>query len=148
MGTATAGRKELDLLGVRPAVEAAERPPFGRDCFFVRAILVGWVWRGRNATFIQLGFAGTHARNGVLVLFVPSRRQVIVLPDDGATAGIEPSVWTDVATGIADAFARGEGTTGLVDGIELLSHALARRFPYHRADVNELPDQPHHGRSP
>jgi uncharacterized membrane protein len=148
MGTATTRRKDIDLLRVRAAVEAAERRTSAEIVVSIAPFFVGRVWRAAERAFVQLGVARTHARNGVLVFVVPSRRQVIVLPDDGAAAGIEPSVWTDVATGIADAFARGEGTTGLVDGIELLSHALARRFPYHRADVNELPDQPHHGRSP
>lgn len=146
MGTATTRRKDIDKLRVRAAVEAAERRTSAEIVVSIAPFFVGRVWRAAERAFAQLGVARTRARNGVLVFVVPSRRQVIVLPDDGAAAGVEPSIWTDVATGIADAFARGEGTAGLVDGIAVLSHALAVRFPNRRGDVNELPDQPHHGR--
>jgi uncharacterized membrane protein len=51
-------------------------------------------------------------------------------------------VWQDVASQIAQAFARGAGTAGLVDGIGRLAHVLSGPFPHQPGDINELPDLP------
>ena len=78
----------------------------------------------------------------MLVFVVPARRQVVVLADEGALARIDRAVWHEIAARIAAAFARGDGTSGLVDGIARLGHALAGPFPHRRDDIDELPDQP------
>jgi uncharacterized membrane protein len=147
MARATTRRKEIDLARVREAVEAAELHTSAEIVVSISPFFLGRVWPAARRAFARLGVAQTRGRNGVLVFVVPSRRQVVVLADDGALARIDAAVWDDIAARIAAAFARGHGTTGLVDGIARLSCALSGPFPHERTDVNELPDQPFLGPS-
>ena len=142
MGRATTRRKEIDLARVREAVEAAERRTSAEIVVSIAPFFLGSVGAAASRAFGRIGVAHTQGRNGVLVFIVPARRQVIVLPDDGARARIGRSVWHDVASHIAAEFARGEGTSGLIDGVGRLASVLSEPFPHERRDVNELPDQP------
>ena len=142
MGRATTRRKDLDLDRVREAIEEAERHTSAEIVVSIAPFFLGRVWPAAQRAFARLGVARTRGRNGVLVFVVPSRRQVIVLADEGATARLDPSVWRDAAAQIATAFAGGDGTAGLVEGIDFLGRALSGPFPHVHTDVNELPDQP------
>jgi uncharacterized membrane protein len=148
MARATTRRKDLDLVRVRDAIEAAERSTSAEIVVSIAPFFLGAMWPAARRAFARLGVAHTRARNGVLLFVVPSRRQVVVLADDGAFAHVDPSIWRDAASHIADAFARGDGSAGLVEGIEFLARALSTRFPRRRTDVNELPDQPFEGGPP
>ncbi len=141
----TTRRKELDLSRVREAIEDAERRTSAEIVVSVAPFFVGSVWRAAHRAFDHLGVAGTQWRNGVLVFVVPARRDVIVLADDGAYARFDPEFWQDIAARIAEDFARGDGTAGLVGGIDQLATALAGPFPRTADDINELPDQPSEG---
>jgi putative membrane protein len=138
----TTRRKDIDLARVRQAVEAAERLTSAELVVSIAPFFLGRVWAAARRTFERLGVARTRGRNGVLVFVVPARRQVVVLADEAALARLDPAIWRDAASRIAAAFARGYGTTGLVDGVEWLSRALSGPFPHRRGDINELPDQP------
>ena len=142
MRRATTRRKDIDLARVRQAVEAAELRTSAEIVVSIAPFFFGRVWPAARAAFERLGVARTLGRNGVLVFVVPARRQVVVLADDVAVALVAPAIWRDAASRIAAAFARGEGTTGLVDGIGWLSRALSERFPRQPGDLNELLDQP------
>jgi uncharacterized membrane protein len=148
MARATTRRRDIDIARVREAVEAAERRTSAEIVVSIAPFFLGRVWQAVRRAFARLGIAQTSGRNGVLVFVVPSRRQVVVLADDGTVAQIDRSVWRDAADQIAAAFARGHGTAGLIDGIDRLARALGEPFPHRRADVNELPDQPHLGELP
>jgi uncharacterized membrane protein len=146
MHRATTRRKDIDVARVREAVEAAERTTSAEIVVSIAPFFLGRVWHAAQRAFARLGVSRTRERNGLLVFVVPSRRQVVVLADEGALARVDPSVWPETATQIATAFARGHGTTGLVDGIARLARSLRGPFPHEHADVNELPDQPVLGR--
>lgn len=141
----TTRRKELDLSRVRAAIEDAERRTSAEIVVSVAPFFVGSVWRAARRAFDHLRVADTQRRNGVLVFVVPARRDVIVLADDGAYARFDPGFWQDIASRVAEDFARGDGTAGLVGGIDQLASALAGPFPRTADDVNELPDQPSEG---
>jgi uncharacterized membrane protein len=142
MARATTRRRDLDLDRVREAVRAAERRTSAELVVSIAPFFLGRTWQAARRAFARLGIARTRQRNGVLVFVVPARRKVIVLADEGAHARVDGGVWQDVATRIAAAFARGQGTEGLVDGLDRLAGALADPFPHEHGDVNELPDQP------
>lgn len=142
MQHATTRRRDIDLARVRLAVEAAERRTSAEIMVSIAPFFFGRVWPAAQRAFDRLGVARTRGRNGVLVFVVPARRQVVVLADESALARVDPAIWRDGASRIADAFAHGRGTDGLVDGIEWLARALSEPFPHQRGDTNELPDQP------
>ena len=141
MGRATTHRKDLDRDRVREAVEAAEQRTSAEIVVAIAPFFLGRVWPAARRAFARLGVARTRGKNGVLVFVVPSRRQVVILADEGATERIDPSVWRDAAARIATAFAHGHGTAGLVEGVEFLARALSAPFPHAPGDINELPDQ-------
>jgi uncharacterized membrane protein len=136
----TTRRRDIDRDRVRAAVEEAERRTSAEIAVSIAPFFFGDIDRAARHAFGKLGIARTRRRNGVLVFVVPARHAVVVLPDDGAAARLDDSVWTGVATAIASAFARAEGTDGLVDGIARLADALRTVFPPEPGRVDELPD--------
>lgn len=141
MRHATTRRRDIDPRRVQRAVEEAELLTSAEIVVAISPFFLGSVWRAARRAFAGLGVANTKRRNGVLVFLVPARRQVIVLPDQGADAVIDPGVWRDVADHIAASCAHGHGTHAVVDGIQRLAEALSRAFPREVGDVNELPDR-------
>lgn len=148
MAQPTTRRSQIDVARVRAAVEAAEQVTSAEIVVSIAPFFVGRVWPVAQRAFVRLGVSHTHAHNGVLVFVVPARRQVVVLADSGAQSRVDAAVWQRVAERIAVAFAAGEGTTGLVDGIAELAATLSAPFPHTAQEVNELPDQPDLGAPP
>ena len=146
MRHATTRRREIDRDRVREAVEAAERVTSGEIVVSIAPFFFGDVTNAAHHAFQRLGIGNTLARNGVLVFVVPARHQVVVLADDNAEARLGDTLWHHVAAEIAGGFARGNGTAGLVAGIERLGHALREAFPPGPDDRNELPDLDPRGR--
>lgn len=139
---ATTHRRDIDREAVRRAVVSAELRTSAEIVVAIAPFFIGRMWHAARRAFIRLGVAATRRRNGVLVFVVPARRQVVVLPDEGASDAIDPDVWQVVATHIAAAFAGGRGTDGLLEGVAELGDALSGAFPPSPDDVNELPDMP------
>lgn len=142
MGRATTRRRDIDQARVREAVEQAEQRTSAEIVVAIAPFFLGRMWTAARRAFARLGVAATTGRNGVLVFVAPARRQVVVLPDETAAARIDPSRWSEVASQIAAAFGRGDGTSGLVEGIERLATVLGGPFPRTDRDINELPDAP------
>ena len=136
----TTRRRDIDRDRVRDAVATAERRTSAEIVVSIAPFFLGDVDRAAGRAFDQLGVANTRGRTGVLVFVVPGRHRVVVLADDGAAARIPAAVWQDVASAIATAFARADGTAGLIDGIGRLADALALAFPAEPGDVDELPN--------
>jgi uncharacterized membrane protein len=136
----TERRRDIDRDRVRKAVEEAERRTSAEIAVSIAPFFFGGVDRAAHRAFAKLGIARTRRRNGVLVFVVPARHAVVVLPDDGAAAHLDDSVWTRVALFIASAFARSDGTAGLVDGIAQLADELCRVFPPEPGKIDELPN--------
>jgi len=133
-------RSQIDRAAVREAVAAAERLTSAEIVVSISSFFLGSVSAAAERAFDRLDVARTRARNGVLVFIVPSRHQVIVLPDDEATARVDPAVFERVASLIAARCSHGEGTEGIVDAVQLLADVLAVEFPVRPDDHNELPD--------
>ncbi len=142
MAWLTRHRPSIDPARVRATIEAAERHTSAEIVVSVAPFFVGSVWKAARRAFVRLGVARTQAHNGVLLFVVPSRRQVIVMGDEGIHARLGEPLWQDVAALVAAAFGRGDATRGLVDGIARLGDALSAPFPRLHDDVNELPDAP------
>jgi uncharacterized membrane protein len=91
-------------------------------------------------TFTSLGMAATKRRNGVLVfLSLPSRRFAIV-GDEGIDRVTPPDYWDRLRDTLAERFAAGSYSAGLLEILERVESVLAEHFPYERGDVDELPD--------
>lgn len=124
-----AGRRSLDRARIRAAVDAAAAHTSAPIVVAVAPFFIGNVERAAARAFDRLKVAHTEHRAGVCVFVVPARRQVIVLRDEAADAHCNRLTWSIVAAHIAEAFGRGDGTTGIVDGVGRLAHALSVPFP-------------------
>jgi putative membrane protein len=131
-------RRAIDRRRVREAVEAAERRTAAEIVVAIAPFFIGDVWRAARRAFLRLDLARTHDRTGILVFVVPARHQVVVLADEGAHARIDGALWHDVASHIADAFSRDDGTAGLVHGIDRIAAASSVPFPREPRDVHEV----------
>lgn len=95
-----------------------------------------------EADFARLGMAATAERNGVLILVAPESQSFAVVGDRGIDARCPPGFWSEVATGIAEAFRAGRFSDGIVTAITRVGDELATHFPRRpgERDSNELPD--------
>jgi uncharacterized membrane protein YgcG len=115
----------IDRARLERAVALAEARSGAEIFVAIAPFFVGRVDRAAERAFERLGVAHTRRRTGVLLFVVPSRRAVVVLADHGARVRGADTLWRDAADRIAEGFARGDGTGGLVEAIDHLSSALA-----------------------
>lgn len=133
----------IDAGRVTAAVEAAERRGGVELVVSIVPFFLGRVDRAAERAFDRLGVARTRERTGVLIFVVPSRHAVIVKADHGAQVRGSDTVWRDAAARVADGFARGDGTGGIVDAIAAIAQALAPLLPRAAGAENQLPDAPY-----
>jgi len=129
----------IDIDAVERAITAAER----RTSAEIRVALArSWFWGDARAAaeraFRRLRMAETRARNGVLIFVAPARKKLAVVGDVGVHAKVAPDLWARVIDRITADFRRGEGTAGLIAGVQVLADALSALFPVSPGDVNEL----------
>jgi len=134
------------LIGLdTPAIEAAIRQAEARTTGEIRLSIAGY-FRGdprrlAERAFRRLGMDATRSRNGVLILIVPSRRQVVVLGDAGIHGRVGDEFWQRVATELATAIRANQVNEGVLQAIAAVGDELARHFPAGTApNANELPD--------
>jgi uncharacterized membrane protein len=139
--------RRIDVARVRAAIEAAERRTSGEIVVSVSRWFWGDVRRAAERAFERLQVARTAERNGVLIFVVPSRRQFVILGDEGIHARVGQGFWEDVAAAIASRLRAGDVTGALVDGVTRAGEGLIEHFPHAGArDRNELGDAVDRGR--
>jgi uncharacterized membrane protein len=80
----------------------------------------------------------------VLIFVAPWRRGFAILGDDGIHRRVEDGFWDATARLLADAFRRGDHTSGIVAAVEVIGARLAVHFPARSGsdgNSNELPDR-------
>jgi uncharacterized membrane protein len=119
----------LDRPRIEAAIAQAERATTGE----IRVSIAGLFWGGSRRlaerAFARLGMHRTAARNGVLLLVVPWRRQLVVLGDEGIDRKVPPGFWDGVVASAAEALRAGQFTEGLCAAVEAVGRALAQHFP-------------------
>ena len=137
-------RKMLRLIDsdrIKAAIQKAERRTSGEICVSVSRLFWGNIEKAADKAFGRLGMTQTKHRNGVLFFVVPSRRQFVVLGDEGLHTKVGQEFWQRIANRVSEHFRDGDFTTGLLKGIEEVGEQLAAHFPYDStADVDELTD--------
>lgn len=132
--------RQIDIAAVREAIAAAERKTSAEIRVSVSVFFWGDVERAAHRAFDRLGMRHTEQRNGVLIFVVPSRRKFAVLGDEGIHQRAEKDFWRNVADAMSVHFRKADFTRGLVAGVTTLGDELARHFPRHDGDANQLPD--------
>ena len=90
--------------------------------------------------FALLEMHATAERNGVLVYLAVRTRRFAVVGDEELHRLVGEDHWVGVRDLLAERFAAGRFSEGLVAGITAIGERLNRHFPPRTDDVNELPD--------
>lgn len=100
--------------------------------------------RTRNAAvqqFLAHGLHVTQARTGVLIFAALSDHQVEVVADKGIYDKVDHAVWGDAAEALAQGLKRDDAAAGFEAAVGLCGEVLARHFPPHPGNPNEVPDR-------
>ncbi len=133
--------RQLDAVQIERAIKRAETATSGEIRVSIAGFFRGDSRRLAERAFRGLGMQATRQRNGVLILIAPTRRQVVILGDEGIHARVGESFWSELAADLVRRFGQRDFTAGLVDTIDRVGQRLAVHFsPDPAANVNELPD--------
>ena len=78
---------------------------------------------------------------GVLLFAALTDHQVEVVADDGIHARVDQSVWGDAAEALSQGLKRDDPAAGFEAAVGLCGEVLARHFPPHPGNPNEVADR-------
>jgi uncharacterized membrane protein len=126
----------LDSAQIEAAIAAAERVTTGE----IRVSIAGPFWGPSRwlaeRAFDRLGMRRTRDRNGVLLLVVPWRRQLVVLGDEGIDRRVPAGFWREVVADAGIQLRAGRFTAGLCGAVNAVGRALAQQFPVPAGEAN------------
>jgi uncharacterized membrane protein len=91
--------------------------------------------------FSRLGMHQTQARNGVLILISPQRREFAIIGDEGIHALVGDDFWQAERDLMQASFRQGQFVEGLAQAIAQVGEKLKQYFPRLHDDANELSDE-------
>jgi uncharacterized membrane protein len=137
----------LDRIG--QAIKRGEASHSGQVRFVVEGALDGApLFRNQPAreraldVFSHLRIWDTAHNNGVLIYLLLADRDVEIVADRGIDAKVGAEGWEQICRAMEAEFASGQFERGVIDGIGAVSRELAKHFPPHGPQSNELPDTP------
>ncbi|HEY8332552.1 MAG TPA: TPM domain-containing protein [Tardiphaga sp.] len=137
------------LAAIEQAIEASEASHAGQIRFVVEGALDGApLFRNQSArdraldVFSQLRIWDTEHNNGVLIYLLLADRDVEIVADRGVHVHVGADGWEAICRAMEADFRAGHFERGVLAGIEAVTQHLARHFPKHGSDRNELPDAP------
>lgn len=134
--------EHIDRDAVVAAIGRAEKLCSGEIRVHIEPNLHGReLWGFARKTFERLGMTRTTDRNGVLLFIAAREQQFAILGDRGIDERVEPGFWEHIVHDLTGRFREGQFTEGLVEAIEEAGARLQEHFPYHREDVDELPNE-------
>ena len=84
----------------------------------------------------------TEHNNSVLIYLLLADRDVEIVADRGIDGKVGAAGWQAICQAMEAQFKSGQFERGVIEGIEAVSRQLARHFPPHNAQSNELPNAP------
>jgi uncharacterized membrane protein len=94
--------------------------------------------------FEKLGMTKTKERNGVLIYVAPRVRKFAIIGDLAIHEKCGDGFWKEVAHEMTSHFRNGAFTQGIIHAIHRAGGLMAKHFPHHDGDKNELPDDVAH----
>lgn len=123
------------------AIKNAELDTSGEIRVHIEEKCPGDVLDRASLIFDKLEMQKTELRNGVLFYLALKNRKFVVLGDIGINKVVPDDFWDDVRDVLLNHFRNNSFVEGLTEGIALAGKQLKIHFPFHRDDVNELPDE-------
>ena len=90
--------------------------------------------------FSESGIYETAEHSGILIFVSYMERQVRIIADRGISQKISPDLWKIISEGLAADIKAGNAKTGFINAVEKCGDLLARNFPAHKENPDELPD--------
>jgi uncharacterized membrane protein len=131
--------QHVDAQRIAAAIEAAEAETTGSIHVAVAPHFWGDVHRGARSAFRELQAAYLPHRNGVLFFVVPSRRELVVLGDEGIHQKVGQAYWDQIAGAVSERIKASDLTEGIVHGIQETGRTLAQHYP--REGTTEPPSR-------
>src|SRR5450432_352552 len=137
------------LASIEQAIKAGEATHAGQVRFVVEGALDGaTLFRDQPAReraldlFAHLRIWDTAHNNGVLIYLLLADRDVEIVADRGIDAKVGAARWETICRAMEAEFRQGRFEQGVMQGIAAVSAELAKHYPPHAGDLNELPDAP------
>jgi uncharacterized membrane protein len=137
------------MTAIERAIRAGETKHAGQIVFAVEGALDGIpLFRDQPARnraldiFAHLRVWDTAHNNGVLIYLLLADRDVEIVADRGIHAKVGAAVWEKICAAMEAEFRNRRFEAGAVIGVDAVSRELAKFFPKHGANPNELPDAP------
>jgi uncharacterized membrane protein len=134
---------------IREAIRESEKSHDGELRFAVEAgldflpLLKGAAPRQRALeVFSMLRVWDTERNSGVLIYVQLVDRRIEIVADRGITAKVDQGAWDAICRGMEESFRAGRFEEGALQGIRAISLLMARHFPPHGTNADELPDRP------
>jgi uncharacterized membrane protein len=121
--------RHVDAQRIAAAIDAAEAETTGSIHVAIAPHFWGDVRRGAHSKFRELQAASLPHRNGVLFFVVPSRRELVVLGDEGIHQKVGQAYWDQLARAVSERIKAADLTEGLEHGIQETGRALAHHYP-------------------
>jgi len=125
---------------IKQAIMNAELDTSGEIRVHIENTFTGEVMDRAAYIFKQLGMNKTELRNGVLIYLAVKNRRFAIIGDSGIHKVVPENYWHDIKARMLNHFRESRFSEGLIEAITSAGLQLKAHFPYHRDDVNELPD--------
>lgn len=132
---------EEQQLMIKAAVVRAERNTSGEIRVCIDAHVKDNALDRAVYWFEKLNMQNTKERNGVLIFIAVEDKKFSVIGDSGIHEKVTQQFWNDLINEMKSFFAKKDLTGGLIHAIEHCGTALSTYFPFHRNDVDELPNE-------
>jgi uncharacterized membrane protein len=131
---------QLDNAGIVRAIQDAEKKTSAEIRVHITRRRPADIDAQAKRRFERLGMTRTAQRNGVLLYVAPAIRKFEILGDIGIHEKAGQGFWDAVAAEIEVLFRQGRFHDGIVRGVSRAGEELAKHFPRHEGDVDELPN--------
>ena len=134
---------------IEGAIKASEAEHTGEIRFVVEGGLDGMpLLKGQSAReraidlFSHLRVWDTRHNSGLLIYLLLADRAVEIVADRGVSAKVQPDEWGRICREMEICFRKSSFATGVVGGVQAVTHHLVTHFPANGHSGNELPDKP------
>ena len=127
------------------AIRAAESHTSGEIRVHLEKDCKHEILREAGRIFRKLGMHKTTARNGVLILLAPERKEFAIVGDEGIHDKVGQEFWAEERDLIQHHFQKEAFADGICLAVVAIGQKLKAFFPVKDDGVNELPDEISYG---
>lgn len=133
-------QEQVDDQRVVEAIVTAEKQTSGEIRVFIRQGPCNDPLAAAHRELEERGMKKTPLRNAVLIYIVPASRQFAIAADEGIHLRCGEAFWTSIAADMSELLKQGKFTEALLAGIQRAVTELAKHFPKHPNDRDDLPN--------